>query len=68
MKSKLNDYGAGARCVWPRGVANRFGVTTVTVWRWERSGRLPARDVYLGGRAVGWRPETLEAAERGRVA
>jgi hypothetical protein len=31
----------------------------------ERDGRLPPRDFFIGGVAVGWRPETIEAAERG---
>lgn len=57
--------GHGTRCIWPRGMAERFGVSDVTIWRWEKAGRLPPRDVFLGGVAIGWRPETLEAAERG---
>ena len=36
-----------------------------TLWRWERDGKLPDRDVFVGGRAVGWKPETIEFAERG---
>lgn len=53
----------GAVVVWPAGVEARYGITAVTRWRWERDGRLPARDVHVGGRD-GWRPETLEAFER----
>lgn len=56
---------AGTACVWPRGVEQRYGISTPTRWRWERQGLLPPRDVYIGGRAVGWRPETLETADRG---
>lgn len=56
---------AGSGCIWPLGVQQRFGISAPTRWRWERLGLLPRRDVYVGGRAVGWRPETLEAAERG---
>jgi hypothetical protein len=54
---------AGDRVVWPSGVQLRYGITGVTRWRWERSGKLPARDVHIGGKS-GWRPETLEAAEQ----
>ena len=36
-----------------------------TLWRWERAGKLPSRDVFIGGRAVGWRPATIDQAERG---
>jgi hypothetical protein len=56
---------AGTRCIWPNGVEARYGIKAVTRWRWEREGKLPRRDVFVGGLAVGWRPETLDAAERG---
>lgn len=59
---------AGTRVVYPRGIEERLGVSTPTRWRMERDGRLPPRDVYIGSKAVGWRPETLEAAERGQSA
>jgi hypothetical protein len=36
------------------------------LWRWERSKKLPPRDVYIGGVPEGWRAETIEAAERGQ--
>jgi hypothetical protein len=53
----------GTRMVWPAGVEARYGITSVTRWRWERDGKLPKRDVTIGGIARGWRPETLAAAE-----
>lgn len=52
-----------ATVIWPRGVEERYGISAVTRWRWERTGKLPPRDVHIG--RGGWRPETLEAAERG---
>ena len=55
----------GASCIWPRGLRDRYGVSAPTLWRWERAGKLPKRDVFVGGRPVGWRPETIERAERG---
>jgi hypothetical protein len=58
----------GTRCIFPRGIRERYGISNVTVYRWERDGKLPPRDVYQAGVAIGWRPETLERAERGPVA
>jgi len=51
--------------LWPRDVQQLFGVTNATRWNWERSGKLPARDVYMRGEAVGWYATTIEAAMRG---
>ncbi len=64
-RSPKRPHTGGTRVIYPRGIEERFGISTATRWRWERSERLPARDVFVGGQAVGWRPETLEAAERG---
>jgi hypothetical protein len=43
----------------------QYGISPETRLRWEKTGRLPARDVHVGGLLVGWKPATLEAAERG---
>lgn len=59
---------AGSACIWPRGVELRLGVSPITRWRMERDGRLPPRDFFIGGKAVGWRVETMAAAESGKVA
>jgi hypothetical protein len=53
---------AGDVVVWPSGCERRYGISAITRWRWEKSGRLPPRDVDIGGK-TGWRPETLAAAE-----
>lgn len=53
----------GTEAVWPRGVEQMFDISPPTRWRWEKSGRLPKRDISLGGK-TGWRPETLAAAMR----
>ncbi len=58
----------GTAIIHPRGIEERYGISAVTRYRWERAGKLPARDVYIGGIAAGWRPETLDAAERGTAA
>lgn len=57
----------GTHLVRPAGVQKRYGITHVTRWRWERDKKLPPRDVFIGGKAVGWRPDTLDAAERHRI-
>jgi hypothetical protein len=59
---------AGTAVVWPAGLQVRLGISSITRWRWERDGKLPARDVFVDGVAIGWRPATLEAAERGPAA
>ena len=53
----------GEVVIWPKGVEVRYGISAPTRWRWERDGKLPARDFNIGGR-TGWRLETLDAAER----
>lgn len=58
----------GDLVVWPRELCQRYGIDPCTRWRWERSKRLPPRDFYVGGKAVGWRRETLEVAEAGPAA
>lgn len=52
----------GKSVVWPKGVEERYGISHTTRWRWEKEGRLPQRDVNVGGK-TGWRPGTLAAAE-----
>jgi hypothetical protein len=53
----------GKRVIWPRGLELRLGISAITRWRWERAGKLPPRDVHIGGRS-GWSPDTLAAAEQ----
>lgn len=72
MESKVNEQVArrkkrigprqGTSVVWPAGVEQRYGISTPTRLRWEKNGRLPRRDVDVGGK-TGWRPATLERAE-----
>lgn len=57
----------GTAIVYPKGVEERYGISAPTRWRWEKRGRLPARDVNIGGK-TGWRPETLVAAESAAIA
>jgi len=49
--------------VWRRRhLALFYGVAGVTIHRWEQDRKLPPRDVMLGGKRYGWRPETIRAA------
>jgi hypothetical protein len=64
-RGKKRARTSGTACVWPSGVQERYGISAVTRWRWGKTQRLPARDVFIGGVPVGWRPATLDAAERG---
>lgn len=53
----------GSAVVWASGVEARYDISAPTRWRWERDGKLPPRDINVGGK-TGWRPETLAAHER----
>jgi predicted DNA-binding transcriptional regulator AlpA len=55
-----------SQIVRPVDVSNAYGVCGVTRWRWEKTGRLPPRDAYLNGEAVGWKRETIEAVMAGK--
>jgi hypothetical protein len=52
----------GTHVIWAPGIEARYGISPATRWRWEASGRLPKRDINVGGK-TGWRPETLAAFE-----
>lgn len=57
---------AGNAVIWQAGLRERWGISEPTLWRWMRDGKIPAPDVHIAGRR-GWRPETIEAAERVRA-
>lgn len=65
-KRPQNGLPDGDEIVWPNGVEKRYGISPPTRWRWERSGRLPPRDVHLGSDKSGWRKSTLDNWERQR--
>jgi hypothetical protein len=61
----------GEGIIWPKGIEARYNISRTTRWAWEQQGKLPPRDVRQGpdGPLIGWRPETLDAWDRGeRVA
>ncbi len=53
----------GTDVIWPKGLEERWGISANTRWRWEKLGRIPARDVDIAGK-TGWRPATIAAAEK----
>lgn len=60
VRSGLRD---GEEIIWPIGVEERYKISSPTRWRWERSGKLPPRDVRLGADKSGWRKATLDSWE-----
>ena len=58
----------GTSLIKPKDLEARYGISSVTRWRWERTGKLPPRDVHdYSGEAIGWRPATLDDSERGPI-
>jgi len=60
VKARKTSPIRGTAVVWPPGCRAMFDISAPTMWRWEKAGRLPPRDVNIGGR-TGWKPETLAA-------
>jgi len=56
----------GTHVIWPVGLEERYGISLITRWRWERDGKLPPRDINIAGH-TGWLISTIEAAERGAL-
>jgi hypothetical protein len=58
----------GTHVIYPGALLARYGIALETRWRWERDGRLPPRDVFdARGKAIGWRPETLDKCDAGEL-
>lgn len=56
------------RIIRPTALAKRLGVSTMSVWRWERDGILPPR-ITLGPRTLRvWRLADIEALLSKRAA
>jgi len=57
-----------SRVVRRKELAERLGVSEVTVWRWENRGLLPPKRAF-GPNTVGWLESELEAwwAEQGSI-
>ena len=52
-KTKEMDY-----IIRPHKLAEKLGISTVTLWRMEKAGELPRR-VKIGPRIVGWRESEI---------
>jgi len=50
------------RVIWRSELCHLCGVGSEAVRRWIKSGKLPAPDVALSMRTMGWRLSTLHAA------
>lgn len=48
-----------SRLVRPAELAKTLGVSRVTLWRWERAGRLPKKR-HIGPNVVGWLESEIE--------
>jgi hypothetical protein len=52
----------GTHVFWPRTLADRYGISPVTLWRYEQRGQIPARDFEIAGRS-GWTRDAIEQFE-----
>jgi prophage regulatory protein len=50
-----------------RTLAELLGVSDMTIWRWERSGNLPAR-IKFGPNTIGWKAVDIAAWQAQRAA
>lgn len=55
------------RVIYRADLPELFGVTSETIRRWMKAGKLPTPDVRITQRTVGWRVSTLQAAGIGIV-
>ena len=51
------------RVLFKSDLAKRYGKARETIWRWQRSGKLPPPDVHIAGHQ-GWREQTILDHER----
>lgn len=58
---------SGTHVIYPTDLQERWGYSKSTLWRLEKDRKLPPRDFFIGGKPVGWKPETIEAHERGEA-
>lgn len=53
---------ADDRIIYRQDLYRQLGVTSETLRRWIKEGRVPAADIAITRRTVGWRLSTLHAA------
>jgi len=66
-RSERPRQNGGTAIIWPRGLRARYGISASTQLYWEKHGKLPPRDVFIGGKAAGWKPTTLDKADAGAL-
>ena len=52
----------GDRVIWRPELQKMMGVTSETIRRWMKAKRLPAPDVAMSRKTLGWRISTLRAS------
>jgi hypothetical protein len=58
------NIAASNRTVWKRkDLRERYDISAPTLWRWMKTGKIPAPDVYIAGMPHGWNQRTILAAE-----
>jgi predicted DNA-binding transcriptional regulator AlpA len=48
------------RMIWRKDIAKILGVSTETISRWMKDGKLPKPDTYISRKAYSWRLSTLQ--------
>lgn len=57
----MNTINEQDRVIWRPDLQKMMGVTSETVRRWMKENRLPAPDVAMSRKTLGWRISTLRA-------
>ena len=60
MRKNLRRIGTSV--LWPQNVADRYGISALTLRRWEKKGEFPARNFSVAGR-TGWTIKSIEKFE-----
>jgi len=58
----MNTINEQDRVIWRPDLQKMMGVTSETIRRWMKAKRLPAPDVAMSSRTLGWRVSTLRNA------
>ncbi len=57
----MNIINEQDRVIWRPDLQKMMGVTSETIRRWMKAKRLPAPDVAMSRKTLGWRVSTLRA-------
>lgn len=58
----MNTINEQDRVIWRPDLQQMMGVTSETMRRWMKANRLPAPDVAMSRKTLGWRVSTLRNA------